>query len=62
MGEIRNRIKASKKVRASLLPASDLFTRLWGPTSLFCSLMRLVGGLLQGLCQAQDPRAIIIKI
>ena len=62
MGEVKGKIKASKGVKASLLLVFNLFARPWGPTSLFCSLIRLVKRLLQGLRQAQDPGIIGIEI
>ena len=62
MGGIKGGIGASKRVGASLLPISDLFAGSWGPASSSCSPVRSAGRLLQGLCQARDPRAIAIEI
>ena len=45
--KIRDRIEASKKVRASSILVSDLLAGLWGLASSFCSPMKSVGGLLQ---------------
>ena len=62
VGKTNGEVETSKRIRASLLPVSDLSTRLGGPASLSYSLVRLAGGLLQRLCQAQDPGAIVIEI
>ena len=48
-------------VGASSLPALNSQTGLW-PASLFYSPVRLAKGLTQGLRQAQDPKAITMKI
>ena len=43
---IRSGVGTLKRVEALLLPASNLFAGLEEPASLFCSPMRLAGGLL----------------
>ena len=50
--ETKGGVGALEGVRALLLPTSDLSTGPWGPASSSCSSMKLVKGLLQGLCQA----------
>ena len=55
-------VKASKEVKALLLPISDLFIGPWGLTNSFCSLVELVKELLQEFCQIQNPKAIAIEI
>ena len=47
----KSRVGALGGVGALLLPVSDLFAWPWGPTSSFCSPVRLAGGLLQGFRQ-----------
>ena len=49
MGRIKDRIRVSERVKALELLVSDLFARFWGSINSFCSLVRLAGGLLQGL-------------
>ena len=46
---------------ASLLPALNPRTMPW-PASSSCSQVELVGRLTQGLCQAENLRAIAIRI
>ena len=68
MGRTRGKVRASRGVEALggiealLLPASDLFAKLWGLASLFYSPIELAGRLLQEFHQAQDLGAIIIEI
>ena len=52
MGRIKGEVGTSKKVKALSLLASDLFSRPWGPASLFYFLAKLAGGLLWEFCQA----------
>ena len=61
MGGTKGGVGASKEVEALSLTASDLSAGPWRLASLFCSPVGLAGGLLQGLCQAQDPGAITIE-
>ena len=62
---IRGGVGASEGVKAlikaSLFPALNPQTESW-PASSSCSPMRSVRRLMQGLHQAQDPKAIAIKI
>ena len=62
MGETRGGIRASRGVRALLLPTSDLPTGPWGLASSSCSSVGSAKGLLQELRQAQDPGAIAMKL
>ena len=62
MGEIRNGIETSGRIGALSLPTFDLLAGLWGLASSSCFLIELARGLLQGLCQTQDPGAIAMKI
>ena len=48
-------------VRASSLPALNLWTEPWPANSSY-SPVRLAEGLTQGLRQAQDPGAIAMEI
>ena len=48
MREIKDGIRALKKVEALLLLAFDLFAGLWGLASLSCSSMGPAKRLLQG--------------
>ena len=59
---IRDRVEASRGIEALSLPVFNLLAGPWGPASSSCSPIKLVGGLSQGLCQAQDSGAIAIKI
>ena len=63
--ETRGRVEASGKVKALvetlLLPTLNLLTGPW-PASSSCSPIRLAGGLMQKLHQAQDLGAIAIEI
>ena len=61
MGRTRDGVGASGGVEASLLPASDLFAGSWGLASSSYFPVRSVGGLLQRLCQARDPEAIVME-
>ena len=62
---IRDRVGASKEIEALvgalLLSALNLWTGPW-PASLSYSPVKWAGGLTQGFCQAQDPKAIAIEI
>ena len=62
MEGIRDKVGASKGVGALSLLASDLLAGLWGLASSSCSLVGLVGGLLQGLRRIQNPRAIVMEL
>ena len=62
MRETRYGIRVLGGVETLLLMASDLFAKLWEPTSSSHSLIELVRGLLQRFRQAQDPKAIVIEI
>ena len=54
----RSRVKASKKVKALLLPTLDLLAGLWLASS-FCFLVELVEGMTQKLYWVQDLGANI---
>ena len=58
----RDGVGASRRVGASLLLTSDLLTGPWGLASSSCSLVGSVGGLLQGLNQAQDPGSVAMEL
>ena len=58
----KGRVGALRRVKTSLISVFDLFARLWKPARLSCFLVWLIGELLQGLCQAQDPGAVAMKI
>ena len=64
-GGTRGKIGAYKEVKTligvSLLPTLKSLTKLWLANSS-CSLMRLVGELMQGFHQIQDLRAIAMEI
>ena len=61
VGGTWDRVRALGKVRALLLPASNLFTGPWGSVNSFYFPMRLARGLSQKLCQIQDPKVISKK-
>ena len=64
-GRIRGGIEAFKRVKvlvgASLFLIFNFLTRFWSASSS-CFLRRSAEGLAQRLCQAQDPRAIMMEI